>query len=63
MATRRNPGRKKRTKADETDRQVGAGLGGAILGGSIGGPLGAIIGGIVGLLIAEEVNKEKRQKN
>jgi outer membrane lipoprotein SlyB len=48
--------------AEESNRSVGALVGGAILGASLGGPAGAVIGGLMGLFLADNVNKTKRNQ-
>jgi len=48
--------------SEETDRAIGAGVGGALLGGSLAGPPGAIIGGLIGLFLAATVNEDERKK-
>lgn len=53
--------KKQSNESEETDRVVGAGVGGALLGASLGGPPGAIIGGLIGLFLAAAVNEDKRK--
>ncbi len=46
----------------DSERSVGAGIGGVILGASLGGPFGAVIGGLSGLILADVVNEDKKKR-
>lgn len=47
----------------ESNRSTGALFGGGLLGASLAGPVGAIIGGFIGYLLADSVNKSKRESS